>query len=137
MARQEHTGDNDIWGNTPHVAQSETHLREEVIDNMAWERRGHEQFYYRSRRINRRVTKIYYGTGQRAQQAYLTDKQRQELRDQERAIRKQIEALDSHTDTLNQITRTLVKAHLLLAGFHQHKRIWRRKRRIHNTYVGT
>ena len=95
---------------------------------MAWEHRGHQQFYYKSRRVNGRVIKKYYGTGPRAQEAYLTDKQRQELRDQERATRKLIEALDSQTDTLNCITRTLVKAHLLLAGYHQHHRgDWRKR----------
>jgi hypothetical protein len=97
---------------------------------MAWETRGHQQFYYRSRRMNGRVVKIYYGTGQRAKQAYEIDQQRQARREQDCATRKHIQALDLQTDTLNQTTRTLVKASFLVAGYHQHHRgEWRKRRR--------
>ena len=97
---------------------------------MAWERRGDKQVYYRSRRINGQVKKIYLGSGPRAQIASEHDRLQQEEKSREQATRKLIEALDSQTDTLNQTTKTLVKAHLLLAGYHQHHRgEWRKRRR--------
>src|SRR5262249_33102209 len=58
--------------------------------------------------------------------------QRQEEKKQERATRKEIEALDRQTNSLWDITKTLVKAHLLLAGYHQHHRYQWRRRRLHN-----
>src|SRR5437588_497008 len=106
---------------------------------MAWEYRGHQQFYYRSKRINGYVTKVYYGSGHTAQIAYEKDLQQQEARERERVIRKHIELLDSQTNSLRNITRTIINAHLLLAGFYQHKRTWRRKRQINQdiTYGGS
>src|SRR5215470_9477783 len=99
---------------------------------MPWEKRGLQQFYYRSQRVNGRVIKKYLGTGYAAQQAYEIDQQRQEEKKQERAMRKEIEALDHQTNSLWNMTKTLVKAHLLVAGYHQHHRGEWRKRRIHN-----
>ena len=96
---------------------------------MAWEQRGLQKVYYRSRRVNGHVTKIYYGSGQRAQQAYEQDLRQQEAKERERAMRKEIEALDLQTDSLTQTIRTIAHAHLLLAGYHQHNRGgWRKQR---------
>src|SRR5215470_5285029 len=97
---------------------------------MPWEKRGLQQFYYRSQRVNGRVIKKYLGTGYAAQQAYEIDQQRQEEKKQERAMRKEIEALDHQTNSLRDMTKTLVKAHLLIAGYHQHHRCqWRKQRK--------
>ena len=89
---------------------------------MAWEQRGLQKVYYRSRRINGRATKIYYGAGRTAQLAYEEDLRQQEARERERATRKEIQALDLQTDSLSDMTRTIANAHLLLAGYHQHHR---------------
>src|SRR5262249_50708571 len=99
---------------------------------MAFETRGSGQYYYLSRRINGHVKKIYIGSGPEAQHASEVDQQRQVRREQERAAWKHIEDLNAETDTLSHTTRTLVKAHLLLAGFRQHHRSEWRKRRKHN-----
>src|SRR5262252_3767904 len=107
-------------------------MQRRVIAKMPWEKRGLQRFYYRSERVNGRVIKKYLGTGRTAQQAYEIDQQRQEEKKQERATRKEIEALDRQTNSLWDITKTLVKAHLLVAGYHQHHRGEWRKRRIHN-----
>src|SRR5262245_9158820 len=99
---------------------------------MPWEKRGLQQFYYRSQRVNGRVIKKYCGTGYAAQQDYEIDQQRQEEKKQERAMRKEIEALDRQTNSLRNMIKTLVKAHLLVAGYHQHHRGEWRQRCIHN-----
>src|SRR5262249_21777932 len=99
---------------------------------MPWEKRGLQQFYYRSQRVNGRVIKKYLGTGHTAQLAYEKDLRQQEEKKQERAIRKEIEALDHQTNSLRDMTKTLVKAHLLVAGYHQHHRGEWRKRCIYN-----
>src|SRR5215831_15973853 len=102
---------------------------------MAWEIRGSQKVYYRSKRVNGRVIKKYLGTGRTAQLAYEKDLRQQEAREQGRATRKEMEALDHQTNSLRDITRTLVKAHLLLAGYHQHNRgEWRRRRIDNNTH---
>src|SRR5713101_2630079 len=99
---------------------------------MAFETRGSGQYYYRSRRVNGHVRKIYVGTGPRAQQIYEYDQQRQEEKSREQAIRQRIHDLDTNTKTLVQMTDTLIKAHLLINGYHQHNRSEWRKRRQHN-----
>jgi hypothetical protein len=99
---------------------------------MGWERRGLGQYFYRSRRVNGHVTKIYFGAGQRAQIAYERAQRHQEARKRERAIRKELEVLDVQTDIISDMIKTFVKASLLVAGFHQHKRTWRRKRHTYN-----
>jgi hypothetical protein len=74
---------------------------------------------------------MYYGNGRRAQQAYEHDRQHQEAKARERAIRQSVHTLNADTTTLTQKTDTLIKAHLLTAGYHQHHRSEWRKRRIH------
>jgi hypothetical protein len=97
---------------------------------MAWERRGYQHFYYKSRRVNGRIIKQYYGTGHLAQLVYEQDRRQQEVREREQATRKHIKDLDVETDTLNHTTRTLTKIYLLLAGYYQHHRgEWRKRRR--------
>ena len=104
---------------------------------MAWENRGSTQeYYYQSRRINGHVRKIYIGSGVGAQKAYVMDQQRQAQRAQEHVFWKKIEALNTQTETLRDTTRTLIKAHLLTHGFHQHKRGDWRKRHTHITQEG-
>src|SRR5262245_60815433 len=97
---------------------------------MAWENRGLQRFYYRSRRVNGQVIKTYVGSGHAARLAYEQDLRQQEAREQKRAMRKEIEALDLQTGSLSDMTKTFVKAHLLLAGYLQHHRgEWRKRRR--------
>src|SRR5262252_7497780 len=99
---------------------------------MAWENKGLQKVYYRSKRVNGRVIKTYLGTGRTAQLAYDQDLRQQKAREQERATRKEIEALDRQTNSVRDMTKALVKAHLLLAGYHQHHRCQWRKQRKHN-----
>jgi hypothetical protein len=95
---------------------------------MAWERRGNQKFYYRSRKINGRVVREYLGRGDRAKRADLEDAQRRETREKERAEGQTWEAMDEHIAQLHQLTKLLSHSYLVNAGFYQHHRgEWRRR----------
>jgi len=96
---------------------------------MAWERRGKQQFYYRSRKINGRVVRSYLGRGDRAKRAALEDAKKKATREHDRAERLEWEAMDSQIAQLHQLTKLLSLSHLVNAGFYQHHRggEWRRR----------
>lgn len=100
---------------------------------MGWERRQRGgQYYYRSRRVGGRVIKEYLGAGSEAKLAAGVDslrrKQRKEKRDAERQDRQSYEdALGPLQDFLARC-KSIARARLLLAGYHQHDRgEWRRR----------
>lgn len=97
---------------------------------MAWENRSGNRYYYRKRRIGRQVVSEYIGAGLDGEQAAEDDAQaRQELQLQ-REQRRQAEQLDADLRQADELTRALVNAALLLAGYHPHKRTWRRRRDV-------
>jgi hypothetical protein len=98
---------------------------------MAWEIRGRRQYFYKTKRVNGHVLKIYYGNGRRAQQAYEHDRQRQEAKARERAIRQNVDALDTETKALYRQTMILTRAAYLTHGYSQHRRSEWRRRRTH------
>jgi hypothetical protein len=95
---------------------------------MGWER----GYYYRVRKVNGRVVREYVGTGRVAHLAAHLDALDREKREAERAAwreeRAQLDALDAGVAALIRLTDLAAAAALLAAGFHQHKRQWRRKR---------
>ena len=99
---------------------------------MGWETRAGRLFYYRKRRIGRRVVSEYGGSGEAAAVVAALDaheraerdarrKERQRMREQERAI-------DAEIDAVCQAVRTLTAGVLLLHGYHTHKGQWRKTR---------
>ena len=50
---------------------------------MAWERRGKQKFYYRTRKAKGRYVREYIGRGERAKRAAAEDAARKEAREQE------------------------------------------------------
>ena len=96
---------------------------------MAWER----GYYYRVRKLGGRVVREYVGTGRVAELAAQLDAIERETREAEaaawRAEKARLEALDADVDALIGVTDLAATAALLAAGYHQHKRQWRRKRR--------
>jgi hypothetical protein len=95
---------------------------------MAWER----GYYYRVREVNGRVVREYVGTGRVAELAAQLDAIKREERATEaaawRAEKARLDALDADVAALIEVTDLAAAAALLAAGFHQHKRQWRRKR---------
>jgi hypothetical protein len=101
---------------------------------MAWEARlgTKARYYYRSRRVDGRVLKTCYGTGDRATEAARQDAEASAARAADellaRAEQAGYEPLDRLTDELDAGTDLLLESVLLATGHHQHKSQWRRQR---------
>jgi hypothetical protein len=95
---------------------------------MGWER----GYYYRSRKVNGRVVREYVGTGRVAElAAQLDDIKRQERKAEKAAWQEEkarLDALDADVAALIELTELVAAGALVAAGYHQHKRQWRRKR---------
>lgn len=101
---------------------------------MAWIRRNAKRYFYRSKRRGSRVERQYFGSGPDAHLAAALDAQchreRQARRDHLQADRERWEGAAALLSELTEIADLLVRAALLGAGYHQHRRgAWRRKRR--------
>ncbi len=102
---------------------------------MPWNRRG---YYRRSLRVNGRVITEYIGRGPGADLAAKLDAVNRDVRDlrrvAERIEREKDAALDALLDELDALVDDLVRAHLLVEGYHQHDRgQWRKRRAKHNS----
>jgi hypothetical protein len=96
---------------------------------MAWERRGRQRFYYRSKKQNGRVVREYIGRGARATQAAAEDAARHAVRQQARLEQQTWEALDAQVASLDTLMTLLSHSALLDAGYYQHHRgEWRKRR---------
>jgi hypothetical protein len=100
---------------------------------MAWETKERGgSYYYEKKREGSRVRSVYVGSGLSGFLAENYAQQDREKKDAERrALRREIakqDEIDSRIDEVCRMTESLVRAALIAAGFHQHKRQWRRKR---------
>ncbi len=96
---------------------------------MGWEQRGNNRYYYKKERDGSRVKSVYVGRGQIAHvisqfQASSTAVERIVRANRESESKKAEASLELATDLIQLVTN----AALLTAGFHTHKRQWRRKR---------
>jgi len=99
---------------------------------MGWENRGSGRYYYRKRRIGRRVVSEYVGGGELGDVAALLDAAARRSREAERERRlkerqKVMEIEEAGSEAAEAI-RGLATAWLLVAGYHMHKGKWRRRR---------
>ncbi len=95
---------------------------------MAWEKRGNQEYFYRHHKIGGRPRRIYFGRGERAEQAAAEDKQRRAEAEAQRAERALLEDLDDTTGLMATGIETLARAALTLSGFFRHQRgEWRRR----------
>jgi len=100
---------------------------------MGWDQRGKKRYYYRTQRQNGRPVRTYFGSGETAEFAATADALVRVQREmdarkwqQEQENRAAAEAL---LNELCEWSDLLVRATLLVAGFHQHARgVWRLKR---------
>jgi hypothetical protein len=101
---------------------------------MVWARCRSRKYFYRSVRVRGRPCKVYVGCGEAAAAADAEIHQgrlrREERRRNLQALRDGHAALTAPLDALGQAADLLARASLVAEGFHQHHRIWRRKRRI-------
>ncbi len=99
---------------------------------MGWERRGNNTYYYRKMRTNGRVRSVYVGQGEIAALASRLDATQREEREaqqvKERQDQRAFDSLHQSIDNLARLSNLLTEAVLLAAGFHQHKRQWRKQK---------
>jgi hypothetical protein len=100
---------------------------------MAWERRRNRTYYYRARKIDGRVVKEYVGAGPLAEVAAARDalarEGRRDAREQRDRERRTLLAVDAPAETYSMTLETLIRAGLLLAGYHRlHGGEWRQRR---------
>ena len=98
---------------------------------MAWDKRGNQRYFYRSRRVGRRVVRDYFGRGPLGElAAHLMG----ELRLARKCHARRVARLDRADDPFHQFHTQLdrvVAAHLLASGYYRHDRgPWRKRRHV-------
>src|SRR5262245_19727565 len=96
---------------------------------MAWQKRGRNSYYYRSKKSNGHVITHYLGRGTWAHQAALEDEARHTARTQARQEQQAWDELDDQIMTLSTLTTALSHSTLVGAGYYKHHRSHWRKRR--------
>lgn len=100
---------------------------------MAWEQRGGQRYYYKKVRKGDKVVSQYWGNGPEARGvAAMQEVNERRVRRKRNAMRKmkeEVEVIDPLLDALERTLRALTRSTLLLAGFHEHKGQWRRRRK--------
>ena len=98
---------------------------------MAWETRGNRRYYYRKKRVSGRVVSEYIGTGAIAD---LTASTQEQTTRQSKFARKldhdqqrQQAAIDTEIKQCESELHKLLAPVLVAAGYHRHKRQWRKK----------
>jgi len=100
---------------------------------MGMEQRGSRFYFYEKRRVGSRVVSKYIGGGLLATLAAETSNEARQERDQrrreKRKLRDEEKQIDRQLNEQGRILAALTGQCLRLAGFHQHKGQWRKKRR--------
>jgi hypothetical protein len=104
---------------------------------MGWER----GYYYRVRKVNGRVVREYFGSGEVAELVARTDALKRGRRQREALKKRQekdeLKALDDDLKAVNERIDLAARAALLAAGFHLHKRGECRRRREQDGNTGS
>lgn len=99
---------------------------------MGWETRGKNQYYYTKMRLGDRVISQYVGNGETAQLIAQLEEinwlKGQEKQQKWRSIKQAEQAKIRRLDYIEGRIRAIKEAVLLVNGYHQHKRQWRKWR---------
>ena len=100
---------------------------------MTWEtRNGRGSYYTRSKRVDGKVVREYVGAGPAAlviaELDALDRKQRRQDQVMFKAEKEAQHIIDQKIDEESRLVKTLIKATLLVNGYHNHKGQWRKKR---------
>jgi hypothetical protein len=99
---------------------------------MAWVNRPSGRYYYRNRRIGRRVVSEYVGAGWLAELAAAQDEVQRRRREmvaaEWRATVESERQADAALSEIDNLVKSAVSAVLIANGYHQHKRQWRKAR---------
>ncbi len=103
------------------------------VAQVAWERRGNNSYYYRKERDGSRVKSTYVGRGEMAHMIAGFESNSAELEKLLRARKsiedQELERVEVAIDRAVELVQLFTEATLLTAGFHTHRRQWRRKRK--------
>ena len=99
---------------------------------MGWETRRGQRYFYRKRRRNGHVISEYVGRGELVEalaSLEMADRMQRAVEREEHCDRwDQDQADEAALDEVTALVETLTVGWLLVAGYHTHKRTWRRKR---------
>jgi len=99
---------------------------------MAWEQRSGQRYYYRKKREGGRVISQYMGAGEIADLCSVIDRdeylQRRWNQAKWKMQKDEAEKFDKDQKKLSQLTRQILRACLLVQGYHPYKGQWRKKR---------
>ena len=99
---------------------------------MGLEQHNGHVYYYKSRRDDEKVRKVYVGAGDFAHVAAKLDEAERLRRKEEVAYwtaeRERLEESAAFLQELEEAAEVLTRAHLLASGCHKHKGQWRRQR---------
>jgi hypothetical protein len=119
--------------------QSGGSVRCSTKGEMGWEQRSDNRYYYRKKRIGDRVVSEYIGRGELAELIAELDAldraRRQTEREAWRQERVKVEAIDRRLAEVQEAILTLIRAWLLVAGYHTHKGQWRKRRKSEDSGV--
>lgn len=100
---------------------------------MGWEQRGTNRYYYRKEREGSRVKSVYVGNSEIANLISSFESRSTELEKLLRARKsievQEFERIETAIDRAVELGQLFTQAMLLTAGFHTHRRQWRRKRK--------
>lgn len=92
------------------------------------------KYYYRRKRQGDKVISEYVGAGAEAELIALLDEhEREQARAKREAFRRKVTAdrgQQKEIDAVGQVASDIVAAVMLVAGYHRHKRQWRRDRNV-------
>jgi hypothetical protein len=99
---------------------------------MGWEARGGRKYFYRTVRVPGGFARVYYGRGAQAMLASLEQGYQRALRQAAARARRRADerqaAAARAARPLDELAALLVRATLVAAGYHQHRRHWRKNR---------
>jgi hypothetical protein len=100
---------------------------------MGWKFRGNRAYYYRQHREGRRVVSEYIGAGMLAEltAAQVADHQAERMLARLRLAQQRREhaEMEAQLEQISELIEEHIAAELIAAGYHQHKREWRRRRK--------
>jgi hypothetical protein len=99
---------------------------------MGWEQRGNNSYYYKKEREGSRVKSVYVGRGEIAHMVAQLQSSSPLLERFARTMKSpeviQAEKAEAALDQASDLIELITEASFLAAGFHTHKRQWRRMR---------
>ena len=99
---------------------------------MGWESRGNGEYYYLKEREGNKVRSIYLGTGPQAE-VFVTEieggrKEKRYVQKQKQLEHEKEKRIDAELEKGCRFIKNIESMLFLLAGYHQHKRQWRKIR---------